>query len=180
MKSFILLTASIFLFSAGNCPSQTSGTKTISRNGQVASGNNQPAALSSILQSLTKEMSNAQINYDTATLDRIYASDFVEISPVGEFDSREKTISFYQPEANPNRDKIKRFIEMDELDVRDYNNFALIVTRVTFRCETEGQAPRPPISFRTTFVCRKEKGEWKIASVQYTAMRPPPTPANSN
>lgn len=122
-------------------------------------------------------MIDAQINYDTATLSKIYASDYVEISPVGEYDPREKAIDFYKPEATPNRDKIKRVVEADDFTIRNYGKFAVITARVTASRTVEGQPQqRPPVSFRTTFVCRKEKGDWKIASVQYTGMRPPVTP----
>lgn len=125
------------------------------------------------LKSLVREMLDAQIGYDIATLSKIYASDYVEISPIGEYDSREKAIGFYNPEATPNRDKIKRVVEVGDFTVRDYGKFAVITACVTASRTVEGQQQqRPPVSFRTTFVCRKEKGDWKIASVQYTGMRP--------
>lgn len=57
------------------------------------------------LTALVKQMTEAQSKFDPATLDKIYTSDFIEISPIGEFDSREKTIGFYKPEANPAGDK---------------------------------------------------------------------------
>lgn len=127
------------------------------------------------LKTLVRQMLDAQVNYDTATLDKIYASDYVEISPVGEYDPREKAIGFYKPEATPNRDKIKRILETDEFTIRNYGKFAVLIFRLTASRTVEGQTPRSPVSFRTTFVCRKEKGEWKIASVQYTGMRTPTT-----
>jgi ketosteroid isomerase-like protein len=127
------------------------------------------------LKSLVRQMIDAQVGYDAATLDKIYAADFVEISPVGEYDSREKAIGFYKPEATPNRDKIKRVVEAGEITIRDYGKFAVVIARVTASRTVEGQQPRSPVSFRTTFVCRKQKGDWKIASVQYTGMRPPIT-----
>lgn len=127
------------------------------------------------LKSLVRQMLDAQIGYDIATLSKIYASDYVEISPVGEYDPREKAIGFYNPEAAPNRDKIKRVLETDEFAIRDYGKFAVVIARVTASRSVEGQQSRPPVSFRATFVCRKVKGDWKIVSVQYTGMRPPMT-----
>ena len=37
------------------------------------------------LTALVKKMTDAQINYDAAALDQIFAADYIEISPVGEF-----------------------------------------------------------------------------------------------
>ena len=133
------------------------------------------------LKSLVRNMLDAQIGYDVAALDKIYTADYAEISPVGEYDDREKAIGFYKPEATPNRDKIKRVVEADEFAIRDYGKVAVVVARFTASRTVEGQPPRPPVSFRTTIVCRKEKGEWRIASVQYTGMRPlMPPPAKKD
>ena len=55
------------------------------------------------LTALVKKMTDAQINYDAAALDQIFAADYIEISPVGEFDPRQKVLGFYSPEANKSR-----------------------------------------------------------------------------
>lgn len=125
------------------------------------------------LTELVKQMVNAQTNFDTATLEKIYAADFIEISPAGEVDPREETIGFYKPEANPDRDKMKAIVTTDEFSIRTYDNFAIVIARLTF-AQTESQQPaRPPFSLRVALVCRKEKGSWKINSAQYTGIRPP-------
>ncbi len=123
-------------------------------------------------------MASAQTNFDTATLDKIYASDYIEVSPIGEVDAREKAVGFYKPEANSERDKIKMVVTADEFSIRPYKNFAVVIARFTF-AQTDNALPsRPPVSFRATIVCRKEKGAWKIGSVQATSIRPTcPQPA---
>jgi ketosteroid isomerase-like protein len=127
------------------------------------------------LTALVKQMTDAQINYDAAALDKIFAADYIEISPVGEFDSRAKVLGFYSPEANAKAGNAKPTIEANDFSIRVYEkqNFAIVITRLTFlRAVT-----LPPFNMRATIVCRKEKGAWKIASVQYTGIRPPqPTP----
>jgi len=123
------------------------------------------------LTALVRQLTDAQSKFDPATLERIYASDFIEISPIGEVDSREKTIGFYRPEANPDRDKVKTGVTTEEFVIRTYGNFAVVIARITF-AQAEPSA-RPPFSVRATFVCRKEKGAWKIGSAQYTGIRPP-------
>ncbi len=128
------------------------------------------------LTALVRQMSAAQASFDTAVLEKLYASDYVEISPIGEVDSREKAIGFYKPEANANRSGASPAITTDDFQTRAYGNFAIVIARFTFT-QTGTQSPaRPPISFRATVVCRKEKGIWKIAAVQATGIRPPGMP----
>jgi ketosteroid isomerase-like protein len=130
------------------------------------------------LTALVRQMTDAQSKFDPMTLERIYASDFIEISPVGEVDPREKTIGFYKPEANPDRDKMKMAVTTDEFLIRTYGNFAVVIARITFAQAGNEPSARPPISVRATLVCRKEKGVWKIGSAQYTGIRPArPQPA---
>jgi hypothetical protein len=126
-----------------------------------------------VLKLLVQQMTVAQSKFDPATLERIYASDFIEISPVGEVDPREKTIGFYKPETNPERDKIKMSVTSDEFLIRSYDNFAIVIARITFAQVGNEQSARPPFSIRVMLVCRKEKGTWKINSAQYTGIRPP-------
>lgn len=126
-----------------------------------------------ILIALIKQAVNAQANFDETQLDRIYASDYVEISPIGEIDPREKAIGFYKPQVNNSGNQAKTIAVVDEFTVRNYGDFAAIIARITFS-QTGNEAPsRPPASFRATYVCRKENGTWKISSVQVTGIRPP-------
>ena len=122
------------------------------------------------LTALVKQMTEAQTRFDAATLDKIYTSDFIEISPIGEVDSRDKTIGFYKPEAKPPGEMPS--VTTDEFVIRAYGNFAVVIVRLTYAAAAT-PAARPPFSMRAMVVCRKEKGVWKIASSQYTGIRPP-------
>jgi ketosteroid isomerase-like protein len=98
----------------------------------------------------------------------------VEISPVGEVDSREKAIGFYK--LQPPNGSMKTISATDEFSVRFYGDFAAIIAQITFS-QTGNEAPsRPSVSFRATYVCRKEKGKWKISSAQVTGIKPPRPP----
>lgn len=123
------------------------------------------------LTSLVKQMTDAQMNYQPEALDKIFASDYIEISPVGEFDPREKVLGFYKPEMKPDPSKMTASVEATDFSIRNYDKFAIVITRLNFTRTVAGKT-LPPISMRATIVCRKEKGEWKIASVQYTGIRP--------
>ncbi len=125
------------------------------------------------LIALIEQAVNAQANFDATALDRIYASDYVEISPVGEVDLREKAIGFYK--SPPPNESMKTISAADEFSVRNYGNFAVIIARITFSQAGNEMPARVLASFRATYVCRKEKGKWKISSVQVTGIRPPRT-----
>jgi ketosteroid isomerase-like protein len=128
------------------------------------------------LDLLLKQMTDAQTAYDAAALDKLFTSDFIEMSPVGEFDPRAKAISFYSPEAklSSSNAKMSTTVEMTERSVRIYDKFAIVIVKLNFSISMDGK-PLPPRSMRLTAVCRKEKGGWKIASTQYTGIRTSPT-----
>ena len=125
------------------------------------------------LKSLVKQMTDAQQSYDANALDKIFTADYIEISPVGEFDSREKVLGFYKPELKPPADKMSASTEPTEFSIRNYGKFAIIITKLNYTIVSEGKT-LPPRSIRATLVCRNEKGVWKIASAQYTGIRPSP------
>ena len=124
------------------------------------------------IQAIVKKMVTAQTEFDVKTLDAIFASDYIEISPVGEFDPRDKVLSFYKPESKPDPSKMTASTEITDWSIRNYGNFAVAIARFNYTVTMEGK-PVPPRSMRTMAVLRKEKGDWKIASVQYTGIRPP-------
>ena len=124
------------------------------------------------LKSLVKQMTDAQAAYDAAALDKIFTADYIEISPAGEFDPREKVLGFYKPELKPPADKMTASTEATDFSIRVYEKFAVVIARLNYTITSDGKQ-MPPRSMRATFVCRKEKGAWKIASAQYTGIRPP-------
>ncbi len=125
------------------------------------------------LKSLVKQMTDAQGNYDANALNKIFMADYIEISPVGEFDPREKVLGFYKPELKPPADKMSTTLETTDYSIRNYGKFAIVIARLNYTITSDGKQ-LPPRSMRAMIVCRKEKGAWKIASAQYTGIRPPP------
>lgn len=124
------------------------------------------------LKALVKQMTDAQTNFQPDVLDKILAADYIEISPLGEFDPREKVLGFYKPELKPPADKSTVKVETDEFSIRQYQDFAVVITRLNYTITSDGKPPAP-FSIRATFVCRPENGVWKIVSAQYTGIRPP-------
>ncbi|MBK8809463.1 MAG: nuclear transport factor 2 family protein [Acidobacteria bacterium] len=124
----------------------------------------------SALRALVNKMAAAQANYDPKTLDNVFTSDFIEVSPVGEVDPRDKVLGFYKPEDKPPADKMTLTIETNEFSIRNYGKFAIVIARFDYKIVSGGK-PMPTRSIRATVVARKEKGEWKIASAQYTGIK---------
>ena len=127
------------------------------------------------LKILVKQMVDAQTNFQPDALDKILASDYIEISPLGEFDTRDKVLGFYKPEMKPPADKMSATNEVSDFSIRSYGKFAVVIARLNYNIVSDGK-PLPPRSIRVTYVCRREKGAWKIASAQYTGIRPPQSP----
>lgn len=123
------------------------------------------------LKSLIKKMIDAQIGFQPDALDKIFTTDYIEISPIGEFDTREKVLGFYKPESKPDGGKMSPTVEATDFSIRNYEKFAVVITKLNYTMTSEGKT-LPPRSIRAMVVCRKEKGDWKIASVQYTGIRP--------
>jgi ketosteroid isomerase-like protein len=121
------------------------------------------------LISVVKQMVDAQGAFDMAALEKLTTADYIEISPLGEFDPREKMLGFYKPELKPKNMEIKN--DADEFSIRDYGKFAIVIVRLNFLITSDGKTA-PPRSMRATYVCRKEKNAWKIASAHYTGIRP--------
>jgi ketosteroid isomerase-like protein len=160
MKSRVFIFLLLFIFSCSLTFAQTQGKEDAK------------------LMALVRQMIDAQTSYQPDALNKIFASDYIEISPVGEFDPREKVLGFYKPEMKPDPSKMSATVEATDFSIRSYDKFAIVITRLNFTRIVEGRT-LPPISMRATIVCRKEKGEWKIASVQYTGIRPPQMPPKS-
>ena len=129
------------------------------------------------INALLRQFTEAQKNYDAAKLDEILAPDYVEISPAGEVDPRAKVLGFYAPEKKSERGGELVSYGLDEITTRIYGDTAIVVARLPFTMKTpDGQTMSR--AMRCTFVCRKTRGKWRIASAQYTGIRQPP-PAKS-
>ncbi len=125
------------------------------------------------IRSLVHTMLEAQRNYDSPRLNSVFTTDFIEISPLGEVDSREKVLGFYSPAEKKKMDGVKVTVEASDYSIRQYDEFAIVIVRLTFNVEAKGMA-MPPREMRATIVCRKGNVGWKIASAHYTGIRENP------
>ena len=124
---------------------------------------------------IAKQAVMAQENYDPVTLEKIYASDYIEISPKGEIDEREKAIGFYKVEdVEMAKAKTPKII-LDNFKVRRYREFAIVISRFSIGSKTDTSRKPREVGI-VVHALRKEKGMWKIYSAQFTPFPPSPRP----
>jgi len=90
-----------------------------------AMGGAQAAPADAELLALVQRHAQAQNNFDQVALKATTAENYVEISPVGEVDGREKMLSFYAPEQK----RPSPQLQVDEPLVRLFGDTAVISAR---------------------------------------------------
>jgi ketosteroid isomerase-like protein len=109
----------------------------------------------------------AQRDFDQTTLRAITAENYVEISPVGEVDNREKMLTFYAPTER----RAAPTVRVDEQAVQTFDQTAIVLARLTYTMAADGQ-PRS-FAMRASYVARRLDGKWQLVSAHYTGIRPP-------
>jgi ketosteroid isomerase-like protein len=115
---------------------------------------------------LVQRFTNAQAAMDASTLAALTADYYVEVSPVGEVDPREKMLTFYVKDEK----RVLPAMKIEDSTTRVLGDTAIVIAKITYSHVIEGQ-PRA-FSLRSTFVAEKIGGAWKLVSAQYTPIRP--------
>nr|WP_295381157.1 nuclear transport factor 2 family protein [Pseudoxanthomonas sp.] len=129
------------------------------------------AALRTIAQSVL----DAQIRFDVPALDEVLAPDYVEISPVGDVDTRAEVLGFYAPEARAQM--LAKGVEpvsatLGEPQVHIDGNHARLIALNTATLRIQGAEQQKQL--RTVFEFRREGATWKLASATYVPYRAKP------
>lgn len=111
---------------------------------------------------------DAQRAFDVPALRAITEDDFIEISPIGELDEREKMLGFYAPDKQKPGTPT---ITTEDGATRVFGDAAMHIATLSFTMMVEGK-PRSA-SIRAVFVAHLQGGQWKLVSVQYTGVRAP-------
>ncbi|MGX5729416.1 nuclear transport factor 2 family protein [Pseudoxanthomonas beigongshangi] len=127
------------------------------------------AALRAVAQSVL----DAQIRFDVPALDEVLAPDYVEVSPVGDVDTRSEVLGFYAPEARAQM--LAKGVEpisatLGEPQVHVDGDHARIIALNTARLRIQGAEQEKQL--RTVFEFRRIKGQWRLASATYVPVRP--------
>lgn len=115
------------------------------------------------LEGLARAYVQAQFSFNQQAIRDLTAPTFVEISPRGEVDERDKVISFYAPDKRTDAPGYT----ISNAIVRATNDTAVITQTITI-----GKSPRT-ISLSQGLTAAYLRGEWKITSSQTTPIPPP-------
>lgn len=126
----------------------------------VGSDDPQPA-----LTRLVQRFTQAQHDFDLPTLKSLTAENYVEVSPVGEVDPRDKMLGFYAPDKKSEAPPLT----LSDLTVRVFGESAAVIAKISY------DIPGHPMEIRGTFMAHHEASGWKLVSIQYTGIRPPRT-----
>jgi ketosteroid isomerase-like protein len=109
----------------------------------------------------------AQHDFDLAKVKALTTDDYVEISPLGEVDPREKMLGFYTPDKKV----AAPALQMGDATVTMVGDrAAVVVTSMSYDIAGPGQ-PARTVSLRAVFVAERTGGVWKFVSAQYTPIR---------
>lgn len=127
----------------------------------------QEAAPQQQLLKLVQAYTEAQRDFEPSKIDAIVTRDFYEVSPIGEVDPREKVLGFYLP-ANKREAPT---MEVSEPSIQVFGNTGTILVKLSGSATVN--AEKRNFAFRAGYVAVNEGGKWKLASAQYTGIRPP-------
>ena len=128
-----------------------------------------PDAVVSVTK-LVRQFTNAQVTVDAPTLAALTADNYVEVSPLGDVDPREKMLTFYvKDEKSAPPPAI-----VEDIAIRVLGDTAVAIAKISYSKVIQGE-PRV-FSLRSTFVAAKVDGAWKMVSVQYTPIHPSRNP----
>ena len=117
------------------------------------------------IRQLDKERIQAQIGADAATLDRIYADDFIGVGPSGTVRTKPQVLLDFT-----SGDLKFQFITTEEVQVRVYENTAVETGLSTMVGQDRGKAV--PRDTRFTRVWIKQKGHWQLVANHYSTRVP--------
>jgi hypothetical protein len=117
------------------------------------------------IRQLDNERIQAQIGADAATLDRIYADDFIGVGPSGTVRTKPQVLLDFT-----SGDLKFQSITTEEVQVRVYENTAVETGLSTMVGQDRGKAV--PRDTRFTRVWIKQKGHWQLVANHYSTRVP--------
>lgn len=105
----------------------------------------------------------AEAAFDVKALDAVLAPQFVEISPRGEVDERDRVLGFYAP----GRKTAVPPMTLGDFRTRVHGHAAVVSARVSYTVNGQSLALTVGIS------AVEDHGAWKLLSAQYTRAAPP-------
>jgi ketosteroid isomerase-like protein len=118
------------------------------------------------IRQLVEKYRTAILQRDIATLEKIWADDYVFVNAAGDVLTKTERLANVKSGATA----LDSLNEEENVTVRVYQNSAVVTSRVTLKGQYSGQ----PISgeYRSTLVWVKGPGGWQLVSNQLTALKP--------
>jgi len=120
------------------------------------------AALISLVQQHVK----AQADFNVPALTALTADNYVEVSPLGDVDTREKVLAFYAADKKT----AAPVITLEEPLIRVSGDTAVLIAKLAMTISASGQ--QRPVALRASYVAQKEGGAWKLLSAHYSGIAP--------
>ncbi len=114
----------------------------------------------------------AELQSDTAFIERTLADDFVGVGPLGFLLTRQEWLARLQ-----SGDLKYTAHTLDEVKVRVYNEAAILIGRLTQEATYRGNPIN--VQLRTTLVFVRQDGQWKLAGLHFCNIGQPPPFARS-
>jgi len=114
------------------------------------------------LLALVQHFIDAQRTYNVAALSALTADTYIEISPLGDVDPRQKMLGFYVTDGT----KSAPPLQLDEPIVRVLGDSAVIIAKLVFSVSIDGQ--RTERALRASYVAVRSGDNWKLVSAQFT------------
>lgn len=124
------------------------------------------------LARLADKWATAELQSDTAALERILADNFVGVGPLGFLLTKPEWLARTQ-----SGDLKYTAHAVDEVTVRTYDGAAIVICRLTQQAAYRGN----PINaqLRTTLVFVRQQGQWQLAGLHFCNIGQPPSFARS-
>jgi len=119
-----------------------------------------------LVEELVNKFTEAQVQKDAATLRSLTADQYVEISPLGDVDPREKMLGFYVKTTG----SVTPTLAIDDRTVALSADTAVMTVKLHYTMNKDGQSRS--FEMRVGYVAHKEGGQWKLLSSQGTPIRP--------
>lgn len=114
---------------------------------------------------LVRQQAEAQRLFDVNKLKDLTAENYIEVSPRGEVDPREKMLGFYAPSNKVEAPVMK----IEEPQVRILGDTAIVISRLNFSMNAQGKTQN--FSMRATHVAQKIGTAWKLVSAHYSNIK---------
>ncbi|NCP65749.1 MAG: nuclear transport factor 2 family protein [Paraglaciecola sp.] len=127
----------------------------------------EPEQVGSEFQRLIEQLVATQLSYDSNAMAALLHPDYLEVSPKGEVDYREKVLGFYAPSLQADKQKSPQ-VTLSELNVSVQENLAFVLVKETFAMPNSSQT----FSMRVSFVLQKVTDHWLFYRAHYTGIWP--------